>query len=97
MHSAPYLDSTILMRRVCCSVRCPQRIRQLKTVAPRGRLDIITPLSKNAGVAQLVEHHLAKVDVASSSLVTRSSLRLECSAKRRLERVRRSFSNRHFL
>jgi len=27
---------------------------------------------KNAGVAQLVEHHLAKVDVASSSLVTRS-------------------------
>ena len=31
-------------------------------------------LSKTAGVAQLVEHHLAKVDVASSSLVTRSSL-----------------------
>jgi hypothetical protein len=29
-------------------------------------------LSKTAGVAQLVEHHLAKVDVASSSLVTRS-------------------------
>ena len=28
----------------------------------------------SAGVAQLVEHHLAKVDVASSSLVTRSSL-----------------------
>jgi hypothetical protein len=27
---------------------------------------------KTAGVAQLVEHHLAKVDVASSSLVTRS-------------------------
>ena len=47
---------------------------------------------KNAGVAQLVEHHLAKVDVASSSLVTRSSPRLERGAKRRLERVRRSFS-----
>jgi hypothetical protein len=29
---------------------------------------------ETAGVAQLVEHHLAKVDVASSSLVTRSSL-----------------------
>ncbi len=27
----------------------------------------------NAGVAQLVEHYLAKVDVASSSLVTRSN------------------------
>jgi hypothetical protein len=27
---------------------------------------------KNAGVAQLVEHFLAKEDVASSSLVTRS-------------------------
>jgi hypothetical protein len=27
---------------------------------------------KNADVAQLVEHHLAKVDVASSNLVVRS-------------------------
>ena len=40
----------------------------------------------------MVEHLLAKEDVASSSLVTRSSLRLEHSAKPRLERVRRSFS-----
>lgn len=39
----------------------------------------------------MVEHHLAKVDVASSSLVTRSSLRLERSANRRLERAHRSF------
>jgi hypothetical protein len=31
--------------------------------------------SQTAGVAQLVEHHLAKVDVASSSLVTRSMFR----------------------
>ena len=46
--------------------------------------------SQTAGVAQLVEHHLAKVDVASSSLVTRSSLRLERSANRGLERARRS-------
>ncbi len=31
-------------------------------------------LMKLAGVAQLVEHHLAKVNVASSSLVSRSKL-----------------------
>ncbi len=29
----------------------------------------------NAGIAQLVEHDLAKVGVASSSLVSRSSLK----------------------
>ena len=40
----------------------------------------------------MVEHLLAKEDVASSSLVTRSSLRLERSARRRLERVRRSLA-----
>ena len=40
----------------------------------------------------MVEHLLAKEDVASSSLVTRSSLRLKRSAKRRLERVRRSLT-----
>jgi hypothetical protein len=55
------LDSTIL------------RIRRQLKVAWRSWLDIIVPL-KTAGVAQLVEHHLAKVDVASSSLVTRSNL-----------------------
>jgi hypothetical protein len=50
---------------------------------------LLFPL-KTAGVAQLVEHHLAKVDVASSSLVTRSSLRLGRSANPGLERARRS-------
>jgi hypothetical protein len=50
---------------------------------------LLFPL-KTAGVAQLVEHHLAKVDVASSSLVTRSSLRLKRSTNRRLERARSS-------
>jgi putative endonuclease len=64
---------------------------QLK-VAPRGRLDIICVPFKNCGCSSVVEHLLAKEDVASSSLVTRSSLRLERSAKRRLERVRHSFS-----
>ena len=29
--------------------------------------------ARNAGIAQLVEHHLAKVEVASSSLVSRSN------------------------
>ena len=55
------LDSTIL------SIR-----RQLKGCAARLAGQIVR--LKTAGVAQLVEHHLAKVDVASSSLVTRSNL-----------------------
>ena len=38
------------------------------TLLPEGKL-------ANAGIAQLVEHDLAKVGVASSSLVSRSSLR----------------------
>ena len=42
------------------------------------------------GCSSVVEHLLAKEDVASSSLVTRSSLRLVRSAKRRLEQARRS-------
>ena len=40
------------------------------------------------GCSSVVEHLLAKEDVASSSLVTRSSLRLVRSANRRLERAR---------
>ena len=42
------------------------------------------------GCSSVVEHLLAKEDVASSSLVTRSSLRFKRSGKRKLERVRRS-------
>ena len=42
------------------------------------------------GCSSVVEHLLAKEDVASSSLVTRSSLRLALRTKRRLERARRS-------
>ena len=48
-------------------------------------LDII-PSRLGCGCSSVVEHLLAKEDVASSSLVTRSSLRLERSGKRRLER-----------
>src|SRR5438105_4908877 len=47
------------------------------------------PLGK-CGCSSVVEHLLAKEDVASSSLVTRSSLRLVRSANRRLERARRT-------
>src|SRR6266436_6922865 len=77
MQQTSDLDSTIL------SIR-----RQLKGCVARLAGQIV-PL-KTAGVAQLVEHHLAKVDVVSSSLVTRSSLRLKRSANRGLERARRS-------
>ena len=34
----------------------------------------IIKFSVHAGIAQLVEHHVANVDVASSSLVSRSTL-----------------------
>jgi hypothetical protein len=57
----------------------------IKKVAPRSPLDIIDS-PKNCGCSSVVEHLLAKEDVASSSLVTRSSLRLERGARRRLER-----------
>jgi hypothetical protein len=36
-------------------------------------ISIVAPLLTSAGVAQLVEHHLAKVDVVSSSLIARST------------------------
>ena len=64
MQQVSHLDSTTL--------HLP---RQLKGCMARSDWTLLFPL-KTAGVAQLVEHHLAKVDVASSSLVTRSSLRL---------------------
>jgi hypothetical protein len=50
------------------------------------RLAIHYCFPQNCGCSSVVEHLLAKEDVASSSLVTRSSLRLKRSAKRRLER-----------
>jgi hypothetical protein len=56
-----------------------------KNLAQHGALDII-PTRSRCGCSSVVEHLLAKEDVASSSLVTRSSLRLERSAKRRLDR-----------
>ena len=38
-------------------------------------------MSCYAGIAQLVEHYLAKVDVASSSLVSRSIIRKDSSLR----------------
>src|SRR6266404_9662146 len=60
MHSLGNLDSTIFDMR--------EQLRGCVWKVARHYCS----LSKTAGVAQLVEHHLAKVDVASSSLVTRS-------------------------
>ena len=43
----------------------------------RVQVSLSAPRSKNlAGIAQLVEHNLAKVRVASSSLVSRSKLNM---------------------
>jgi hypothetical protein len=63
MRQTTYLDSTILSFQ-----------GQLKGCVAQS--DGHYCPSQTAGVAQLVEHHLAKVDVASSSLVTRSSIPL---------------------
>ncbi len=50
--------------------------RVCKTLKPSVRIRPFTPY---AGVAQLVEHYLAKVDVASSNLVSRSKVLCLCS------------------
>ena len=45
--------------------------------------------ARNAGIAQLVEHHLAKVEVAGSSLVSRSNtLLLSSKPKATQQRLR---------
>ena len=76
MRVTPDLDSTILEYL---------SLRGQFKVARRGALDIIAS-PENCGCSSVVEHLLAKEDVASSSLVTRSSLRLERSEEQRLER-----------
>jgi putative endonuclease len=53
---------------------------------PGRRWPLFLPFEKR-GCSSVVEHLLAKEDVASSSLVTRSSLRLERSGKRRLSAI----------
>ncbi len=56
---------------------------------PGRRWPLFPPLEKR-GCSSVVEHLLAKEDVASSSLVTRSSLRLERERKAEAGAVRRS-------
>ncbi len=50
----------------------PCRSEKLANLLDR-RFEVHTMLGSDAGIAQLVEHNLAKVGVASSSLVSRSS------------------------
>ena len=51
--------------------------------------DLSAKSARNAGIAQLVEHHLAKVEVASSSLVSRSNtLLLSSKPKATQQRLR---------
>ena len=56
--------------------------RDLKSLARKGVWVQVPPVVRQAEVAQLVEHDLAKVGVASSSLVFRSF-----SAKSPIERL----------
>src|SRR5438445_7699626 len=67
MRLAPCLDSTI-----------STLWRQLKGCAVRTAGHYLSP-PQNCGCSSVVEHLLAKEDVASSSLVTRSSLCLKRS------------------
>ena len=48
--------------------------RDLKSLARKGVWVQVPPVVRQAEVAQLVEHDLAKVGVASSSLVFRSNV-----------------------
>jgi hypothetical protein len=59
-------------------------------IPPMSDASFLSSKRVDAGVAQLVEHFLAKEDVARSSRVTRSKYRLDWHAsgwKRRLERI----------
>ena len=56
-------------------LRTPASRARRLSLAPIGSLDIIALPKSKCGCSSVVEHLLAKEDVASSSLVTRSSLR----------------------
>ncbi len=57
------------------------------------RLKFALLIHQNAGVAQLVEHDLAKVGVASSSLVSRS---LKKSITTKVMEIQKCETNSHF-
>jgi len=77
MRHTPDLDSKIA--RIFTSSRTIKRLRHAARWTLFGS-------PENCGCSSVVEHLLAKEDVASSSLVTRSSPRLERSGGQRLER-----------
>ena len=54
------------------------------------------PFGKYAEIAQLVEHNLAKVRVASSSLVFRSTERLDAKSSLFFYVISRGENNSHF-
>ena len=58
--------------------------RDLKSLARKGVWVQVPPVVRQAEVAQLVEHDLAKVGVASSSLVFRSNVETQCIASLRV-------------
>ena len=88
VYAALLQDSkTPLFRFVCTLIGLIWRVRGCATHQLKGCTREIashySSLSKR-GCSSVVEHLLAKEDVASSSLVTRSSLRLERSGEQRL-------------
>jgi ribosomal protein L11 methyltransferase len=73
MEAKPHLDSRIFKDLG------PARV--IKSCAARPAIHYCFP--QNCGCSSVVEHLLAKEDVASSTLVTRSRLHLDCRVKRR--------------
>ena len=57
------------------SICTPAKVSASVFHAPRTGIPQGKPITEHADVAQLVEHHLAKVRVASSNLVVRSEIR----------------------
>src|SRR5690606_16668429 len=76
--SAPSLISPKGLPRPAARSQASSVLRQQEAAGIRPRIDRVRPSRKmagSAGIAQLVEHDLAKVGVASSSLVSRSRSR----------------------
>ncbi len=64
---------------------CQGRGREFESRFPLQNLKVLVKHRRTqAGIAQLVEHDLAKVGVASSSLVSRSKFESACYERRRL-------------
>ena len=78
--------SSRAQRGICTSLVIPSAARDLLVGPGHGlsRLDTVTYIDRHdAGIAQLVEHNLAKVGVAGSSPVSRSRWKQRGSGGRR--------------